>query len=63
MFAVKKKKKKRFVEFYTCFGYETKTGVERISVIFHCRSVKPHQWKALAETFEWYVWTYAYVEK
>ena len=36
---------------YTIFGYETKTGVVRISVSFQHRPVQPYRWKALAETF------------
>jgi len=40
-----------FWESYNCSGYKTKSGVERILVIFQHSPVQPHQWKALAETF------------
>jgi len=36
-------KKKRFGEYYSCFRYETKTGIVRILVIFQHRPVQPHK--------------------
>jgi len=42
------KPKPRFWECYTCFGYEDKTRVERILVIFQDQ---PYHSKGLAESF------------
>jgi len=36
------KTKSCFRECYTCFGYETKTGVVLILVIFQCKSLFSH---------------------
>jgi len=37
---------------YTCFWYETKTGVVHILIILSTQTfVPPYQWKSLAETF------------
>ena len=49
---------------YTCFGYETKTGVMCISVSFQFRSMFSHfNGKLSPRPFEWYGWTYAFLEK
>ena len=49
------KTKPPFWECYTCFGYETKTGLEDILVIFHRRPMFSHiNGKLSARPFEWY---------
>jgi len=48
----------RFGEFYTCFGYETKTAVERISIIFQHRPMFSYiNGKLSPRPTEWYGWT------